>query len=570
MGWLEDNWMKLANPSTMLMGGAEQAVNWAAPMPEGMPQTSVEEQAATQAKWNRYGQSNPYGRTSWSGTGPNATQNTTLAPGAQNAFNRLNATSGIPGVDGLSTGYIPTAPGPMARTQLPTVQRTATAALPNPNYVAPSAMPRIPGQRALPTVPGQTRLNVNRPTLTRNAPVPNSGPRVPQMNRLPQLPNAPQRGVDVPGQANVPGGQYESRVNDVSSALFEKSMARMRPEFDMQNRRSTQDLANMGQPEGSEFFNERSNRLAKQQNDAMLSAAMDATLAGGQEQSRLAGLDFARYDRGEDASRARFGMGLDAYGADLQGADFNRQNALSTYDRGEDATRARFGMGMDTAGLDLQRYGLGEDARRANFGMGMDLANMDLSEYDRREDQARSRFAMNTGNYDRGEDADRARFGMGMDSANANYAQRFGSEQALNGALMARADMDFNQRRASDSDYYNNDFRSAVLRGEEDRMAQRQPFEDSIRLSDMDFGRRLTAGNFNLNNQVTTQNANLDLIGRQMGQAPAMNNAPIDTMTPYQMQQNQAMLAQQLAQQNRSNMWNGISQLGGAAIMGGM
>lgn len=542
MSWIgeqldDGGWVNLVAPG-MGRGG----LGLGAPQPE-LPQINPDDSAGQQAKWNRTNQANPFGTTTWSGMGPGATQTTRLAPGAQNAFDRLGKLPGVQGVPGMSTGYIPTAPGAMARTQLPAIPRTAPSALPTASYVQP-------GQ--LPSVPGRTNLNVQRPQMQARTPMNVGRPQVPGQQRLPQLPNAPQFNAQIPGQAQVPGGNYEGSVGAVRDSVFQQAMNQMRPEFDMARRRTTQDMANMGIPMGAELSNETYNRMDKAQNDAMLAAALASVQAGGAEQNRLAGLDFARFDRGEDAARARFGMGVDAFGANLAGADFNRTGQLASYDRGEDASRARFGMGMDLSNLDLSQYDRLEAAGQNRFNQGMNLANLDLSQYDRQEDAARSRF------------------GMGMDAANTGYAQRMGSNNAYFNQQAQNAGMGFDQRIASDTSNYDRGLRSAMLESEESRMAQRQPFEDQMRLSDLDFNRRMAANQMNLTNQVTTQNANLDLIGRQMGQAPAMQNVPIDTMTGYQMQQNQALLAQQLAQQRNSQMWGGISQLGSAAIMGGM
>ena len=125
------------------------------------------------------------------------------------------------------------------------------------------------------------------------------------------------KGIDfssVPAAADASdfGAQRDTYAKD----MFDRSMSLLRPEFDTQNRRTQQMLSDRGLPITGEAYNGETDRVARTQNDAMLNAARDATVAGAGEQSRLYGLKADARNRGigeqlqqgQVASAARAGM----------------------------------------------------------------------------------------------------------------------------------------------------------------------------------------------------------------------------------------------------------------------
>ncbi|MGE0252010.1 MAG: hypothetical protein AB7G80_04960 [Dongiaceae bacterium] len=73
----------------------------------------------------------------------------------------------------------------------------------------------------------------------------------------------------------------------VEQSTFDRARNLLTPEFDRQNNRSVQQLANQGLPIGSEAYQEELDRLDRQRNQALEAASQDAVQAGRAEQQRL-------------------------------------------------------------------------------------------------------------------------------------------------------------------------------------------------------------------------------------------------------------------------------------------
>lgn len=152
-------------------------------------------------------------------------------------------------------------------------------------------------------------------------------------------------------QRNLPDyNNYEdqrTRVDDAVMSRYDRHFADMEAALD-------QKLRNQGLVPGSEAYDTQFRQLREQQNDA----AMQAILVGGQEQSRLAGLDAQAARFGLDAQRQGFdqaeAQGMFALGAmeannRAQGQEFGqndirtqrRMSAIDQNNRAEEA-RARF------------------------------------------------------------------------------------------------------------------------------------------------------------------------------------------------------------------------------------
>lgn len=71
---------------------------------------------------------------------------------------------------------------------------------------------------------------------------------------------------------NGPFG-YSSDVSPSARASFDDTISRLKPQFDQQNRRSDQDLANGGIPIGSEAYDKQQQQIQQGQNDQVQQAA---------------------------------------------------------------------------------------------------------------------------------------------------------------------------------------------------------------------------------------------------------------------------------------------------------
>ncbi|MGB1215043.1 MAG: hypothetical protein ACPG4X_16875 [Pikeienuella sp.] len=203
----------------------------------------------------------------------------------------------------------------------------------NPNY----QMPHGPSQKSLfggdaglfagPARGGNVQGNVGTPRLTNRAAT----------------------GGDI---TRTYGRDYAKQRGRVENAL----MDRMQPRINRDREQMRTRLANQGIGEGSEAYGAATDDF----NRGVSDARMGAILAGGQEQSRLAGLDHARAGFENAAQQQEFGqdfsnigqqsqIGQNQFGMNLSGAQFGNQ-----------AQQQRFGQ-------DMANIQLGNSARQSEL-----------------------------------------------------------------------------------------------------------------------------------------------------------------------------------------------------------
>ena len=141
---------------------------------------------------------------------------------------------------------------------------------------------------------------------------------------LPALP-----GLDFSGLTPLPGiDDFSADAERARDASFQQAMGLLNPEFDRQQGRLEQTLANRGLPSGGEAYDDEFDRFDDARNRALQSAAFEAVRAGGAEQSRLFGL----------ASVAR-GQGFQETLAGLDTGFRTRQQMLAEALQGIDLSR---------------------------------------------------------------------------------------------------------------------------------------------------------------------------------------------------------------------------------------
>lgn len=174
-----------------------------------------------------------------------------------------------------------------------------------------------------------------------------------------------QRNIAFEGLQGLPGlndfGGERQRVED---AMFGRTSRLLAPEFQQQEERLAQQLANQGLPIGSEAFNEEMNRFQTQRDQTMADLADRAVMAGGQEQSRLFGQ--ALTARGQQFGE-RMGAGQfantatgQAFQQALAGAGFGNQAVGQAF--GQDLGAGQFrnqstqlAQGLDQGSVDTNR-----------------------------------------------------------------------------------------------------------------------------------------------------------------------------------------------------------------------
>lgn len=297
--------------------GSSLGKSSAAPAPDYADLAAQQGAASQQAAQyntaaNRVNQTGPDGSITWSsrpGADPNNpqagdwTQTTSLSPQQQQLYNSQNR---------ISQQFANTAEGSLGR-----ISGTMS------QDFNPQGLPALQGAQQ-----GQ---------FTAQAGAPNSSvdSRNGNMSQAPQA--GPVQGQVNAGNLPALGGDYEASRNAVTQAL----MARAQPGLD-QNQSATENrLKNQGIEQGSEAWNREMQNLGQQRNDAQ----SQAILAGGQEQSRLAGL--AQADRsqlyGEGVTSGNFANQAQnqQYTQGLAGSQFNADQNQAAYSR--DLGSATFG-----------------------------------------------------------------------------------------------------------------------------------------------------------------------------------------------------------------------------------
>ncbi len=94
------------------------------------------------------------------------------------------------------------------------------------------------------------------------------------------------------------GGDFSADASRVEDASFQRALGLLNPEFERQEGRLRQTLANQGLPIGGEAFEGEFDRFDRGRNEALNRASLDAVGAGRAEQSRLFGLSKAARGQG--------------------------------------------------------------------------------------------------------------------------------------------------------------------------------------------------------------------------------------------------------------------------------
>lgn len=140
---------------------------------------------------------------------------------------------------------------------------------------------------------------------------------------------------DLPDLWTPDNRDYSADRDLVTNTLID----RMQPYWDRDEGSTRQMLANQGLTPGSEAYTRELNDLSRRRDDARLGAI----LAGGQEQSRLVGLDLARGQAQNAARGQAYGERRDEFATNLaaRGQQFGEQ--LSAAQMAEQVRNARFG-----------------------------------------------------------------------------------------------------------------------------------------------------------------------------------------------------------------------------------
>jgi hypothetical protein len=119
-------------------------------------------------------------------------------------------------------------------------------------------------------------------------------------------------------------------------------MSRMQPQLDQGRARMEQRLADQGIPAGSEAHNRQMDALGRQENDAR----QQAVLAGGQEQSRMFGMDLNQGNFANQAQQTAYGqeMGRAGFANEAQGQRFGQGVTQGQF--ANDAQSLGFGQGL--------------------------------------------------------------------------------------------------------------------------------------------------------------------------------------------------------------------------------
>jgi hypothetical protein len=103
----------------------------------------------------------------------------------------------------------------------------------------------------------------------------------------------------------------------VEQATFDRGLSLLQPEFQQQQERLNQQLANQGLPTGSEAFGAEQSRFQRGRDETLSRLANDAVLAGRQEQSRLFGQDLTQRQQGISEQLQNIGLADQARSRDI-------------------------------------------------------------------------------------------------------------------------------------------------------------------------------------------------------------------------------------------------------------
>lgn len=162
------------------------------------------------------------------------------------------------------------------------------------------------------------------------------------------------------GMGNTAGGiQYDVGAEDFSADRDKVEgalMARLQPQMDRDRAAMSARLANQGIAPGSEAYNQQMSALDRSATDAR----MQAILAGGQEQSRLFGMDVTKGQFANQAQAQDFGQlaARQAANNSAQGQDYNQLLGRGQFEQA--------GIGLNNAARATQ----GQFNNAAQLGMG--------------------------------------------------------------------------------------------------------------------------------------------------------------------------------------------------------
>lgn len=199
-----------------------------------------------------------------------------------------------------------------------------------------------------------------------------------------------------------PIGSFVPQSPDVSAtrnAVFEQARALLEPQFNRAIDRTEQNAANAGLPVGSEAYNEMFRPIREQQNQALTQAALQAVLAGNQEQGRL------------------FNQELQGYGANLgaQGQQF-----------GQDIATAQ-----QNQGVNAQNFGQMLAAVESLFGRGLQAGQFEQGQNAAAADRAfQQNLLSNEQNFNQGLQRSQVGFGQDLAAAGQNFNQELQAREA--------------------------------------------------------------------------------------------------------------------------------------------
>lgn len=364
----------------------------------------------------------------------------------------------------------------------------------------------------------------------------------------------PQRGLDFGGAPAIPGINDFGRERDqVTNALLSRS----EPQFQRDEELTRTRLSNQGIAEGAEASNYDLDTLNRARNDAR----MQATLAGSQEQSRLANLAMAARGQytGERAQQGAFANNAQnqAFSQGLAGGQFANQAQSAQY------------------GQNLGAMQAANAAQAQQFGQNQGLANFANTAQQNQFGQnlAAGQFA----NTAQGQGYNQAANNMGL--ANSAQAQGYGQAQGNLSAYNA-AQGQANQQGLAAGQFANQAAQGNFGMGQQNaalnNQVGQQQFQQGLAnanlgnqarqagIQEQAYLRQLPLNELNaLRTGAQVQNPQFQPYqGSQIGQTPVFGAAQA------QAQANQQQYNQQVGSNNAFT--SGLFQLGGAALGGPM
>src|SRR5688572_2855720 len=158
----------------------------------------------------------------------------------------------------------------------------------------------------------------------------------------------------------------------VEQATFDRAMSLLEPEWQQQDRRREQDLANRGLPMSGEAYQTDRSNTSRSRGETMDRLAMSSVLAGGAEQSRqlgnLLGTSAQGLGQSQQQRQNLMGEALNRYGANLQGDAQNFGQALSGFGANLQSNQQNFGQQLQAYGANTQSD-IAQRGQRFNEGM---------------------------------------------------------------------------------------------------------------------------------------------------------------------------------------------------------